>query len=148
MEEFKKALNYAFLLLKYRARSEQEINRRLRLKRFSSEVVERVIEHLRRCGYIDDKEFVSSFVRQKLERGCSRRKIIQDARRLGIPEDILENELGKVDRVRYLDIIKNIVEHRKERYGDTPKGREKLFRYLLQRGFDFNDIKEVIDGNG
>ncbi len=143
-DEFKKGLNYAFLLLKYRARSCKEIKDRLRRKNFSPTIIQKVIDYLKERDYINDENFSLSYIQEKLKRGFSRRKISFDLKRLGVSTSIIENIFCRLGEDVDFKALQNLVPKLKKR----GKSREQIFRYLVNRGFDYDKILKVLDENG
>jgi regulatory protein len=137
---FQKALNYSFLLLKYRARSREEIKDRLRRKDFSPAVIEKVINYLQGYKYIDDREFTCSFVSASIEKGWGHKKIYFALKKLGVSQDLREEFLK--DRSVYKDKIREIIEKRIHRYKDKKNVLSRIVRYMLSRGFDYAEIIE------
>jgi len=145
LEDFQKALNYSFLLLKYRARSKKEIIDRLRRRKYPLAVIEKTLEFLEDQNYVNDEKFAVSFIRERLRKGFGKRKIIFDLKRLGLSKELIEEELGKIDNNQYRDTIRGLMQKRLRRYRGNQDAKNKIFCYLVQRGFAPDDIKEVID---
>lgn len=72
MEEYRKALNYSFLLLRYRGRAKQEIRDRLKKKKVSGPTIKAVLRYLEENNYVNDGDFVSNFIREKLSKNWSK----------------------------------------------------------------------------
>ncbi len=145
MEEFKKALNYSFLLLKYRARSEREIIGRLKKKNFSLSAIKKTINFLKEKGYLNDSEFVSSFIREEIRKGFGKSKIYFKLKSLGVEEDIIKKKIDSIDTAHYKEKIKKIIEGLSKRYSTSKNKKGKIVRYLYQRGFALEDIIEILD---
>ncbi|MCF7870046.1 MAG: RecX family transcriptional regulator, partial [Candidatus Omnitrophica bacterium] len=69
MKSFSKALNYAFLLLRFRPRSESEIRTRLKKRKVPLSVIKEVIDYLKGSNYINDQEFIKSYIDSCLAKG-------------------------------------------------------------------------------
>jgi regulatory protein len=146
-DNFKKALNYSFLLLKYRQRTTQELKDRLRRKKFSPTVIQEVIAYLRDSNYLDDKDFALSYTREKLSQGFGERKIVFDLKRLGVPSDCIEFSLWEVRKeIDYKEILKKLISKLYKRYKDKERKKDRIIRYLAQRGFDYDDILRELEG--
>jgi regulatory protein len=150
-ESVKRALNYSFFLLKYRPRSKGEILSRLKKKKFPPPVVSKVIDYLEERGYINDKEFVTVFINSAIEKGWGKRRIWFVLRRLDISKELIEEHLKDTDVFRKK--IKEIVERKIGYYKNKSVGKQskknifdKVLRYLLSRGFDYDDITQVMEG--
>ena len=88
-EEKKEALEYSYLLLNFRERSEKEMTERLRRKGLSHEIVQAVIEELKEKHLIDDSKFAQNFAESKLKSNkmLGERRIQQDLLRKGISSE-------------------------------------------------------------
>ena len=103
MERLDKALNYSFLLLKYRPRTEREIRDKLRLKKYSLATTRKAIEFLKDHGYIDDDVFAASFVRTRLLCGYGQLRIRFDLRRLGLDKERIDRQIASIKRKSYIE---------------------------------------------
>ena len=145
--DFNKALSYSFLLLKYRARTKKEIIDRLKLKKFSASVIDKVIESLSDYGYIDDINFTSAFIKEKVNKGLSKKRIYFDLKRLGVSEEIIKEEIARISNDEYMKAIRKLAAKKLKQYSSSDNKNYRLFRYLAQRGFSVDEIREVLDGN-
>jgi len=145
LEEFRKALNYSFLLLKYRIRSKKEIYDRLRRKKFSPHIIKKTLDFLKSSGYIDDDLFASVFVKEKLNKGCGKRRIYFELKRLGINSSLIKKEIESINPDIYKDIIQKIIDKRYSRYKDSKNKRGKIIRYLYSRGFTREEIEDALN---
>jgi regulatory protein len=139
---FDKALNYAFVLLKYRDRSRSEIASRLKKKRYSLPVIQKVIQYLKEYNYVDDERFVRAFVAQSLDKGWGPRRIDYNLRQLGIPQAMRRVALSGIDpRERIREFITRKMElYGKKRDISSQKMRQRIVRFLAAKGFDYQDI--------
>lgn len=141
-KQFKKALKYAFLLLKYRGRSRGELVHRLGERGFSNSITHRVTEYLQKHNYLNDQDFVESFLRASLEKGWGPKKIEFALRRWGISGELIEKALE--DKSIYKDKIKELIEKQFSRYKGKKDSYQKVIRYMVNRGFEYDMIVEHI----
>jgi len=152
LKDFNKALNYSFLLLKYRARSRNEIISRLKKKGYAPAVREKVVNYLEENNYINDEEFVHLYLSYSLEKGWGPVRIDFNLKRLGISLQLRKQVLGRDfaynDKVR--EIIERKLEHYKRRKPSlpTPKIWQKIMMYLVRKGFDCKVIDQEMDNLG
>lgn len=140
-KEFRKALNYTFLLLKYRERSSWEIKSRLKRKKFSSDVIKKVIDYLEENDLIDDEKFALKYAEEKLLQGFGKKLISFQLRRLGIKPSIIEEIFKQLQKTFDTQkILKELIIKLKQR-----KDKKRIFRYLYQRGFDFEEIERAYE---
>ncbi len=132
-----KAISYALKLLKHRARSFREIEKRLKEKGFSENEIRDTIEKLKNYGYIDELEDATNYVKAKSKRGWSRRRIYIELIKRGYSSEIVENALKNYDedevilKLKREILRKNLTE-------------EKTIKLLKNRGFEWDIIKKLI----
>jgi regulatory protein len=140
--EFNAALKYAFLLLKYRARSTQEIVERLGAKRCSPLIIKKVLVYLEEHKLTNDKEFARLFVSSSSGRGWGKRKIEFKLLKLGISKELSAQTLR--DTAYYKSKLREIIEKKLAKYGREKSAYPKLLRYLGSRGFEYNEIVSAL----
>lgn len=147
MKDFRKALNYSYLLLKYRPRSRQEIVERLKRKNYPASIIEKVISSLEENNYINDEEFVRLFVASSLSRGWGRKRIDYTLKKLGIDEDIRAAAL--LDKQAFREKLRELVEKKISRNkAKDKKSYQKIIRNLTAKGFSYEDIIRELDCAG
>ncbi len=152
MKDFNKALNYSFLLLKYRARGKVEIISRLKRKGYTSAVRKRTVEYLEENNYINDEEFAHLFVSHSLDKGWGPIRIDFNLKKLGISQELRKQALGGDfaynDRVR--EIIERKLEHYKSRKPSLPRPKiwQKIVMHLVRKGFSLKVINQEMDNLG
>ena len=87
-----RALQYAFRVLGYRARSECELRQRLERKGYPANIVDRTLARLFQLGLLDDREFTRAFIASRPGRGPAYLK--QELRRKGICRDLAEEMIA------------------------------------------------------
>lgn len=144
IDAFEKARNYAFLLLKFRPRSEKELIQRLK-KKFKAKVIAQTVTFLKEKRFIDDAGFAKWWLESRLKKPLGLRKLKEELRIKGIDREIIERNIAEIKK-DYLeeDIVTEIVEDRlnKLKNTDPQKAKRRLYAYLLRRGFS---VEVVID---
>jgi len=144
-DEKQQALSYAFKLLGYRQRSEQELTRRLVMKGFSKTVAEEITQRLRDSGYMDDLLMAGALRRRAEEGKClGMGGARQYLRRMGISRCDTEEALNGYDEpasaARLAEKKMGLLE------GSPPDiARKKLSGYLRRRGFSYETVRKTID---
>ena len=152
MEDFNKALNYSFLLLKYRARSRNEIISRLKRKGYALAVREKIVDYLEENNYINDEEFAHLFVSYSLEKGWGPVRIDFNLKRLGISLQLRKQVLK--ENSAYNDKVREIIERKLEYYKirkpslPAPKIWQKIVMHLMRKGFDYKVINQEMENLG
>lgn len=137
---------YAFRLLSYRGRSENELRERLAGKGFSGDAVSRTLLYLKEAGFIDDAALALDLKRQalgqkKLGYGAARSFL----QKRGLPRDLVEATLGYDEDVE-LDNARNLLKKKRKSVGNylTTKEKKRLYDYLSRKGFSFSVISKVL----
>jgi regulatory protein len=141
------ARNYAFLLLKFRLRSENELYQRLVKKGFSVEVAKEVVSFLREKRFIDDKLFTKAWVDSRIKKPFGVRRIKQELLRKGIAQEVIDKQLAQIKENYFeIDVVRQISEERfKKLSGVVPEAaKRRVYGYLLRRGFSPEVILEVL----
>jgi len=137
---YQKALNY----LSYRFRSELEVRRNLEKKEVSEEIIQKVIERLRKNGLVDDLRFAQLWVENRKEfHPRSRRALAVELHQKGVGDEIIDQVLQDVDddELAYRVAQKHA---RKYEQLDWPDFQKKLSGYLSRRGFYYGTIKPIV----
>ena len=136
----------AYDYLEVRNRSASELERSLSRKGFSKDIIREVIMDLQDRGYVDDYQYALQFIRSK-----RRAKTIGD--------NLLRAELNKrgVDRRLVAKALKNsrqdepafndiytLALKKAERVKAKKNPYGKVYQYLGQRGFEYEDIQKVM----
>jgi len=152
LEDFNKALNYSFLLLKYRARSRNEIVSRLKQKGYAPKIREEIVDYLEENNYINDEEFTHLFVSHSLEKGWGPVRIDFNLKRFGISPQLRKQVLGRdfAYNARVREIIERKLEHYKKRKTPLPAPKiwQKIVMHLARKGFDYKVINQEMDNLG
>ena len=87
--------------------------------------------------FLNDARFCRAYVHDKVAyQSWGRLKIQAGLRALQLPDAIISKSLDEIDENQYFSNLRNLIRQRK---ADSP---DKRFRFLLQRGFTFEEIKK------
>ncbi|HPT07496.1 MAG TPA: regulatory protein RecX [Candidatus Omnitrophota bacterium] len=142
-----KALRYAFLLLKYRLRSEDEIRQRLLRKKFELPLVEGVIVFLREKKFLDDTIFTRSWIQSRIARSLGLRRIALELKRKGVDQDIIQVQIALVtEKYREDKTVEEIAARRMKQLVriEPRKAKARLYQYLARRGFSPDVIIDAV----
>jgi regulatory protein len=143
-----KARDYAFLLLKFRPRSEKEICLRLKRKKFDPEVIQKTLSFLIEKGFLDDHYFAKAWIESRLRRPFGLRRIRQELKEKGIRQEIIDRQVEEVSK-DYCEeevVLKVAKARLNSLKGIEPqKKKNRLYGYLLRRGFSPEEIIEVVN---
>ena len=144
-DNFHKALQYAFLLLRYRDRSEREIIARLNKKGFTEDAGIKAGNYLKEKGFINDARYAESLKRMAIEqKHLGRRGVVHYLLSKGIPDEIVEGISG--DDEEYFDTAEKLVARKMRQLKglDDSVIRRRLWGALLRKGYSSDIIKKVL----
>jgi regulatory protein len=147
-DSLQKAKNCAFILLKFRPRSEKEIAKRLKKKKFDNQVISEVVFFCKEKGFINDKEFAKAWVESRLKRPLGINRIKLELKSKGISEEIITGVLSEAkaqfDEGR---IVGEIARQRfmKLKGMESFKAKRRIYAYLLRRGFSLETVTDAIE---
>jgi len=138
-----KLYNYSIYLLAKRDYSRKEMIKKFKEKEYIQSDIEAVMNYLINNNYQSDERFTRSYINSKLaaKNGLSKikRTLIFEK---GISEDMIEDVLSGIE----IDETDNIVRILETKYRTKDltdfKEKNKAFRYLVSKGFSFDDIND------
>ena len=155
---YQKLLGLALNFVSIRPRSEKEIREYLvkKIHRWgiSESLLEDIINRLSELGYVDDLTFSQAFISSRNRfRPKGKRLITQELKQKGISSDVIENALNRLERDEeggessQVDLARRAVQKRLQSFKryDKQERRNKLYSFLLRRGFDHDTIRSLID---
>jgi regulatory protein len=145
--DFEAAKAYAFLLLKFRLRSEGELESRLKRKKFSPEVVKKTASFLKEKKFIDDVLFARGWIQSRLRRSLGARRITTELKLKGINKEIIERELSLFkENYSEQEVVTRLAEERLKKLKTTEprSAMRRVYAYLARRGFSPEIITDVL----
>ena len=106
-----------------------------------------IVESLYSNDFLNDARFCHAYVHDKVAyQSWGRLKIQAGLRALNLPETEIRKSLDEIDENQYLSNLKTLI---KQRQSDSPRrsgslnsaASDKLIRFLLQRGFTYDEIQ-------
>lgn len=152
-DEFMKCKSSALKIVERSYKSEKEIENKLRTKEYSKESINRTIEFLREYNLVDDISYTKMYIKDKLK-SQGKNKIKYNLKRKGISDELIKEELSKVDDDDSKDgaivLAQKKYKELQRRESDKYKISQKLYRFLISKGYNYDlaskVIKEVIKG--
>ncbi|MFA5176925.1 MAG: regulatory protein RecX [Candidatus Omnitrophota bacterium] len=136
-ESFAKARDYAFFLLKFRLRSENELAGRLKLKKIPAETIKEVVSFLKEKRFIDDNVFARAWINSRLKKPLGLRRIKQELRQKGVDKEIIEAQTARLEDYSEAKTVLDLAEGRLNRLKgiDQASAKRRVYAFLLRRGF-------------
>jgi len=151
-QDDKKKVNKArfivYSLLKYRLRSEREIRNKLKLKKFSEDIIDDTVTYFAQLGLIDDRQFATRWIASRLNKPFGARRIQHELIDKGIERNIVEDEIKHAqESCCEEDIVFDLARQRRMKLEgvDPQKIKQRLFGYLSRRGFSPEAIYKAIN---
>ena len=142
-----KALNYAFLLLKFRLRSEKELCNRLKKKKFDAEVIKNTLAFLKEKAFIDDNYFAKAWIEWRIKKPLGIRRLKEELKLKGIDKEIIDSQIQKIKET-YIeeDLVSELAQKKLGLLkGIYPyKAKQRVYAYLIRRGFSPDVVIDVI----
>ena len=138
-------------LIKYLAvcqRSEKECVEKLYSKGYHQNEVEFAISKAKGRRYIDDEEYVRSFLFFNKNKYGTKKLSYKLITEKGVNKVLVENMLADlISDEEEIEICRKFAEkYVKQKHIEDKAGIRKLSAFLYQKGFEFNIINSVIDG--
>ena len=146
-EQYETAKKIAIKYLGMRMRSQKELMDYLRKKGFDKAIVHRVIQHCEQYNYLNDEDFANAFVRDQMNLSKNGvLKIRSLLRSRGITNELIDKSvMNNITREQQLKLALRLAGKKvKSIVDDSKKKREKLYRFLAQKGFTTDVIFEVL----
>jgi regulatory protein len=94
-------------------------------------------ENLYKNNFLDDKRFCRAYVHDKVAyQSWGRMKIQAGLRALQLPEPATQEALKNIDETEYFSNLRKLISQRRS------DSEDKRLRFLLQRGFTYEEIKK------
>ena len=143
----KRAKLRAMHLLSDMGRTESQLRTKLKQGGYPDEVVEEAIRYVKSFGYINDAEYVRSFIDSRKEKK-SKKEIYAALKQKGVDSDIIEQvfeemDYGEEDSRQAIEALM-----RKRNYNPDSadlKEKQKLMGYLMRKGFRYEDVNSVLN---
>ena len=127
---------------------QQEMRDKMRRWELDETVQNRIISRLVKERYIDDERYARAFVKDKIRYNkWGRRKVQQGLWQKHIDADIQQRVLDEIDDKEYLDVLRPLLKQKRKsiKAANDYELNQKLVRFALGRGFDFDIIRQCLD---
>lgn len=140
----KRAKKRALYLLASMDRTEHQVRTKLKQNDYTEEIINQAVEYVKRFSYIDDERYVKNYI-ECFEQRKSRQKIEMELYQKGINKELISSVIEQYYQSDERIIIQQLIEKKKFEIDEaTPKEIQKMFNFLARRGFQLEDIKNVL----
>lgn len=143
----KRAKRRAMHLLEQMDRTEKQLRDKLLGNEYPESCIDMAIEYVKSYHYIDDERYACNYVRFAQEKK-SRQRIKQDLMRKGISRDLIEFALEEEFESDEIAQIQELLVKKHFQYEEAEqKEFQKIYNFLLRRGFHSSDILNTMKQN-
>jgi len=139
-----KLVNYCV----YQDRCHTEVEQKMREFVLIPEAKDEILLYLMKENYLNEERFTRSYIRGKFNiKHWGKNKIKMHLKQKGITEKLITKSFDEIDNDDYLNIIKKLYENHfsKQKGLQVYQKKSKTIKYLLSRGFEYENILQVID---
>lgn len=136
------ALDY----LARREHSQQELRRKLASKGFDKSDIETSLTELEQAGLQSDTRFAECYVRSRRSAGMGPVRIAMELGQRGVAADIITDAVDKY-HASWQEQLESVWRSKYPGQPTSPKDYAKQTRFLAQRGFDHEAIRQLLDCN-
>lgn len=142
-----KALQKCFRWLSIRARSEKELEKKLKEKGFAPKIIKQTIERIKELGYLNDEEFARFFVEIKKINRKGPVAISRDLKQKGVDGEIIKKSLKRFyTATEEKEAALSSAKKKLNSCQNLPRQKQyqKIAKFLVGRGFSWSIVKEVV----
>ncbi len=146
VDEYEKAKNKALQSITRTEKSEKKMREKL-LKDFDEDIVEEVIEFLKKYSLVDDERFADRIVANDVNfKKVGKNKIKQNLYSKGIGREYIESAISEIDRDKELENAIYLAKKKISKIKSTDERtiKNKLYQHLAYKGFDYDTINSAI----
>ncbi len=139
-----RAKKRAMHLLEKMDRTKADIRSKLRRNGYPDEAINAAVEYIESYNYLNDERYAYMYVRNYCN-SRSRNRIMQDLYRKGVDKDTINDAIESEYSVDEEELIKMyIIKRGYDVDNASMKDREKMFRFLISKGFPLDEIQRLI----
>lgn len=135
------AFNKALKLINTRYKTKKEIYKYLEEKGYLPQTIFYCLDKLMEYNYVDDEKYALSYINHHKTKS-GKLKLKQELLQKGVSEDIIDTALKEMDS--QAEEIKILAEKYMKSKEDTKENYLKLYKYLLTKGFEYEEITRVL----
>lgn len=144
--EFRIAKNYAFRRLAAKSYFSVELTRKLQEKKISSSTISAVIKECQKFGFLNDPEWMKSFISSQISKGNGPQMIQKKLLLKGVKSDQAKAVIQgmQTEGLQLEKIDKLILKLSRRRSFNDPKHKRNAIAALRRKGFSFSLIQEAL----
>lgn len=142
----KRARRRTMHLLEKMDRTEWQIRKKLQEGYYAEDIIDDAVEYVKRFRYLDDSRYAENYIRSQQDRK-SLRKMQMELTGKGISRELIEQAIEEeYQQENERELILKWVE-KKHYSGEQAdmKEKQKMYQFLMRKGFRSDDILHVLD---
>lgn len=132
----------------YQDRCIHDVEEKLKALGVEPELGRKYIITLQKEGFIDEFRFVESYINGKINiKKWGKLKIKFHLKQKGVNQDLITKGLNNIDDDIYFQNLKDLFKKKELELSNEKnklKKKQKIIRFLIQKGFDFEEIYFLI----
>ncbi|MBQ8178515.1 MAG: regulatory protein RecX [Clostridia bacterium] len=138
------AKSYLYNMIARKARTTKEAKDRLYEKGYHKDAVDYAIASVSSYGYLDDEEYAKNYVENAM-RSKGGYRVRRELQLKGVSDESIAEALLEMDSDSEFDSAYELAKkYLKSKDVTDEKVKEKLFRYLVSRGYGYDSVKKVM----
>lgn len=146
--EEKNCFDSLLKIIRSKSSSSSQIKDNLLKKGFSKQIVENTLLKANEYNLINDKEYAYNLISSLQARGYGKRKIIFTLKNKNIPVEVIdkfESEFSNdQEKEEAIVVFKKRIKLLSGKNIDPKKTKEKIYRYMLSKGFSYDIVSSVM----
>lgn len=145
----KRARSRALHLLERQDRTERQLREKLQQNEYPNQVIDDALNYVKSFHYIDDNRFSRNYIRFHCDKK-SRRQIFMALLRKGVAKEVIEEAYDEIAEELDLEekdsqLIQMWIEKKRISLNAlSEKEYQKFYRFLLNKGFAYEEINHVL----
>ena len=140
----KRATLRAMHILERTDKTEAQLRKKLEESEYPKEAVESAIAYVTSYGYLDDRRYAKHYIEWK-KQGQGKARLKMELVQKGISREIIEEVLESTDFGETREMIRQIIlKKRKTNIPMNEKEKQRLYGFLMRKGFPSSDILAVM----
>lgn len=140
----KRATLRAMHILERTDKTEAQLRKKLEESEYPKEAVESAIAYVTSYGYLDDRRYAKHYIEWK-KQGKGKARLKMELAQKGISREIIEEVLESTDFGETREMIRQIIlKKRKTNIPMNEKEKQRLYGFLMRKGFASSDILAVM----
>jgi regulatory protein len=144
--EYRLAKEYGLRSLAARSQISSMLRSKFKQKKISEQVTTQILEEFKKAGYLNDEEWVNDFVTAQIKRHIGPKNIVAKLRMKGLSQSEAERAVQSLTSQDSRLQIKQLLSTKyKSRDLSDFKEKQKVVAALMRKGFDLEQIRDVLD---